>query len=203
MRIYWTIWSSYIGILGVIAVSSLFPFALSQFVDTVNEQVAGAWILVGGNILLLFSIAFSLRVGRPYDAQFGLAVVLLLMLSVATIALTSTRRYELGRLAWQCEGPILAKYRSKDHGIGSLVVGGSKGGTFEGVWWPEWSELKIGDHIEKRSMDPYGYINGARVRLVEVGRLRGLVLPGQAEPDLQRQNRALEGTACRLADPQR
>ena len=103
---------------------------------------------------------------------------LLLMFSL------TIRKEEVRLIAPELHGIIQEKYRSNNHGQGSIILQGDKQVRFEGVNWLVWETLQVGDKIDKHAYNPYALVNDRNeVLLIARGcwaGLQGWNLPSRA-----------------------
>jgi hypothetical protein len=153
-----------------------------------ESTLAGSTVFLGfGLVLYWAALSFigSVTIQPPdYPAAAVLAFLTLGCAFVTGISATF-RGDAASQIAAEFEGVVAKKYVEGNRG-GCLILDGhgtnvnsSAGGmwgqqrqtadgfVYEGVNWPVWQEVQIGDHIQKEAFSPYAQINGKRVIFVE------------------------------------
>ena len=95
-------------------------------------------------------------------------MMILFIFPMAMVIMPWTSRIDAAQMrAWTCDGPVLSKYRSQNHGIPAVVVGSAAGPVkLEGVDAGLWEAARVGDRLVKRKSSATGTLNGRPVRVV-------------------------------------
>ena len=90
------------------------------------------------------------RSGSPRSE---LPLMILFIVPMAMVFMPWTGRIDAARMcAWTCDGPVLSKYRSRNHGIPAVVVGSAAGPVkLEGVDARLWEAARVGDRLVRAS----------------------------------------------------
>jgi len=149
------------------------------FCGLLTELMAGAATAIA---LIPVIWSMSLLSRAPTVAWRALLAISLLPLSVGVLMPWTIRVSYAQRVAWACDGTIVSKYRSDNHGAPTLAVQtAGHAVTLEGVEKSLWQKACIGERLVKPRGSAFGTLEGIDVRIVP------RALPWWNEPGVQRQ----------------
>jgi hypothetical protein len=168
----WALAVAIAAIIGFIAIDRLLPYTL--WAEAI-VFVAGS--LAASTIFRLMASANADRLtGKPGEPSAVPIYVLAPVLTVLFLGLgpgilfsASSRDSFTQRLEWGCDGRVVDKYHSHNHGARTMVVQEADGAshTFEGIDGDVYERVQLGDQVMKRVGERRAAVNGREVELFE------------------------------------